>query len=65
MNWTDYAGLTGLVTAAVLAGWTLLGTNTTTPHRGTPRHLANPGQRFGSGRHRAQGQRLLNRLRVW
>ncbi|WP_157630424.1 hypothetical protein [Kribbella catacumbae] len=53
MNWTDYAGLAGLVAAAVLVGWTLLGTNTT-PHRGTPRHSGQV--RSGPGRHRAPGR---------
>jgi hypothetical protein len=65
MNWTDYAGLAGLVAAAVLAGWTLLGTNTTTPHRGTPRHSGNPAaSRPIAGRHRAPAHRLLARLRL-
>ncbi|WP_203590303.1 hypothetical protein [Streptomyces sp. SID13031] len=65
MNWTDYAGLAGLVAAAVLACWTLLGTNTTTPHRGTPRHSGIPPQnRALAGRHRAPAHRLLARLRL-
>ncbi|WP_433013046.1 hypothetical protein [Kribbella sp. CA-294648] len=65
MNWTDYAGLAGLVAAAALACWTLLSTNTTTPHRGTPRHSGNPPQgRPAPGRHRAPAQRMLTRLRA-
>ncbi|WP_343967781.1 MULTISPECIES: hypothetical protein [Kribbella] len=69
MNWTDYAGLAGLVAAAVLAGWTLLGTflgtNTTTPHRGAPRHSGNPAPaRPLAGRHRAPAHRLLARLKL-
>jgi hypothetical protein len=65
MNWTDYAGLAGLVAAAALAGWTLLGANLTTLHRGTPRHSGPvPQSRPAPGRHRAPAQRLFTRLRA-
>ena len=61
-TWTDYAGVAGLVAAAVLAGWMLLGTGNTTPHRGDPRHSAQP-TFTRTGRHRAT-RSLLHRLRV-
>jgi hypothetical protein len=40
MTWTDYAGLAGLLAAAAVAAWMLLGAGHTSPHRGDPRHSA-------------------------
>lgn len=63
-TWTDFAGIAGLVAAAVLAGWMLLGPGSTSPHRGDPRHTAPP-TLARTGRHRATAptRRLLPRLR--
>jgi hypothetical protein len=63
MNWTDYAGVAGLVAAAVLGAWLLLGAGSTTPHRGDPRHSGQPALTTRAGRHRAPAARILNRLR--
>jgi hypothetical protein len=56
MTVTDFAGILGLVAAAALAAWMLLGANTT-PHRGDPRHSA-PGAEARPPRHRAAGGRI-------
>jgi hypothetical protein len=48
---TDYAGVTGLVAAAALAGWMLLGAGNTSPHRGDPHH-STPPTLTRTGRHR-------------
>jgi hypothetical protein len=64
MNWTAFAGLAGLVAAAVLAGWMLLSANTTTStaHRGYRRQSTQPAL-TRAGRHRAPAHRALTRLR--
>jgi hypothetical protein len=38
MNWTDYAGIAGLLAAAAVAAWMLLGAAPITSHRGETRH---------------------------
>jgi hypothetical protein len=63
MNWTDYAGVAGLVAAAVLGARLLLGAGNTSLHRGDPRHAAQPALTTRTGRHRAPAARLLSRLR--
>ncbi len=40
MTLTDYAGILGLLAAAAVAAWMLLGSANTSPHRGDPRHSA-------------------------
>ncbi|GAA1539328.1 hypothetical protein [Kribbella lupini] len=60
MTVTDFAGILGLVAAAVLAAWMLLGANTT-PHRGDPRHSA-PGTEPRPARHRATSGGKLQRI---
>jgi hypothetical protein len=65
MTWTDYAGLTGLAAAAVLAAWMLLGAGNTTPHRGDHRQaIGYPALTTRSGRHRAPAARILQRIRL-
>ncbi|ADB29195.1 hypothetical protein Kfla_0066 [Kribbella flavida DSM 17836] len=61
MTVTDFAGILGLVAAALLALWMLLGASTT-PHRGDPRHSA-PTTDPRPARHRADPGHLLHRLR--
>ena len=60
MTVTDFAGILGLVAAAALAAWMLLGANTT-PHRGDPRHSA-PNAEPRPARHRATSGGRLHRL---
>jgi hypothetical protein len=60
MNWTDYAGIAGLLAAAAVAAWMLLGAAPVTSHRGDPRHSAPGAQR--PARHRAPSSNPL-RLR--
>ena len=60
MTVTDFAGILGLVAAAALAAWMLLGANTT-PHRGDPRHSA-PGVEARPARHRSTSGGRLHRL---
>ncbi|GAA1563881.1 hypothetical protein GCM10009789_16300 [Kribbella sancticallisti] len=61
MNWTDYAGLIGLLAAAAVAAWMLLGAGTISPHRGQRRHAAPIPSR--PARHRAPSP-LPGRLRA-
>jgi hypothetical protein len=60
MTWTDYAGIAGLLAAAALAAWMLLGAAPLSPHRGDPRHSAPVAPR--PARHRAPTAKPL-RLR--
>lgn len=62
MTVTDVAGVLGLVAAALLGLWMLLGASTT-PHRSDPRHSAPTASR--PPRHRATAGNPLHRLVRW
>jgi hypothetical protein len=60
MTVTDFFGVLGLIAAALLGAWMLLGANTT-PHRGDPRH-STPTADPRPARHRATSGGRLQRI---